>query len=291
MRIVVGIATAGRPDLLPKTIEYLKHQTRAADAIYICPAKDSDYDPAANAGFAVPIHVVRGGVGLPTQRNVILRAAHSDDLMVFLDDDYLPEAHFLAEVEALFTRESDLAMATGHVIADGAQGPGISLEDAITHINQLPPLPLERTETVFNAYGCNMVIRLDLARQHGVLFDEVLPLYGWWEDVDFSRRLAPFGRILKSNRLRGVHMGSKSGRTPGQKLGYSQVINIAYMMQKGSIPLGVGVVRIARNVLSNSVRQFSPEPWVDRRGRFVGNMKALADCLKAPADPQKTLKL
>jgi hypothetical protein len=103
--------------------------------------------------------------------------------------------------------------------------------------------------------------------------------------------MAPYGRILHANRLRGVHMGSKSGRTPGKRLGYAQVINIVYMMKKGSITLPVGATRIARNVAANLVRQFSPEPWVDRRGRFRGNLMALGDSLRGQVDPQRILQL
>jgi GT2 family glycosyltransferase len=136
-----------------------------------------------------------------------------------------------------------------------------------------------------------MAVRMDAVRRFGVMFDETLPLYGWWEDVDFSRLLAPYGRILKSARMRGVHMGSKAGRTPGRRLGYAQVINIVYMMKKGSVSLPVGGVRIARNVVANMVRQLSPEPWVDRRGRFHGNLMALSDSMRGRVDPQHILQL
>lgn len=291
MQLIVGIATSGRRELLPQVIAYFAHQTRLPDAIYVCPAKDIDYDVAENAGFPCPIHVVRGGVGLPAQRNVILASANEADLIVFFDDDFLADRAFLQELEALFVDRPSVVMATGDVIADGANTPGISFEEARTLIEALPPLPAEVTKPVFNAYGCNMALRASTAREHDIKFDEVLPLYGWWEDVDFSRRMAPFGDILEANRLRGVHMGSKSGRTPGQRLGYSQVANVAYMVQKGTIPLNVGVVRIGRNVIANLVRQFKPESWVDRRGRFIGNMKALVDCCKAPANPRRILDL
>ena len=142
-----------------------------------------------------------------------------------------------------------------------------------------------------NGYGCNMAVRRDVIIRNDVLFDETLPLYGWWEDVDFSRRVAPFGRILHANRLRGVHMGSKSGRTPGKRLGYAQVINIVYMMRKGSVTLPVGAARIARNIAANLFRQVSPEPWVDRRGRLRGNLMALGDSLLGDVDPQRILRL
>lgn len=291
MRLIVAYATAGRKSLLPRVIEELRKQTRLPDAIYVCPAAEDDYDVAHNPDFPCAIHTVSGPRGLPAQRNAILRANHGSDLIVFFDDDFVPSSTFLAETEALFAREADIVMATGHVLADGINGPGIELEQAVSIVSQNTLDHMERLDDVFNAYGCNMVLRSAPAEAYAVFFDENLPLYGWWEDVDFSRRMAPYGRIVRSNRLQGVHMGSKSGRSPGQRLGYSQVANIVYMMQKGTIPTATGLIRISRNVVANALKQFSPEPWVDRRGRFLGNLKAIGDCLKEAADPGKATSL
>ncbi len=291
LNIAVGIATAGRREGLNETVAWLAHQTRSADAIYICPAGDDDFDSDVGRGLAVPVHIVRGGRGLTTQRNVIVRAAASADILLFLDDDFVPETTYLAELERLFECVPDLVIATGEVLADGATNQGIDFDAAVGIVGAAGPLPAETLRPVHNGYGCNMAVRRDVIIRNDVLFDETLPLYGWWEDVDFSRRAAPFGRILHANRLRGVHMGSKSGRTPGKRLGYAQVINIVYMMRKGSVTLPVGAARIARNIAANLFRQVSPEPWVDRRGRFRGNLMALADSLRGQIDPQRILHL
>uniref|UniRef100_UPI00195349D0 glycosyltransferase family 2 protein n=1 Tax=Escherichia coli TaxID=562 RepID=UPI00195349D0 len=64
-------------------------------------------------------------------------------------------------------------------------------------------------------YGCNMTVRLSVIHAHGIRFDEDLPLYAWLEDVDLSRRMAPYGRIVGSATMRGVHLGSKRGRSSG----------------------------------------------------------------------------
>ena len=291
MNIVVGIATAGRRDLLPDTIGYLRVQTRLPDLVMICPASDKDFDATELKDIPFPISVVSGAKGLPAQRNVIMRNATTADIILFLDDDFVAEANFLAELEQVFQADDQIVMVTGEVAADGATGPGIEFADAVRTVEALGPLGEAAQHEVFNAYGCNMAVRMAPVRTNEVMFDEVLPLYGWWEDVDFSRRMAPFGRIVMNSRLRGVHMGSKSGRTPGKRLGYSQVANIVYMMQKGSVPASVGAVRISRNVVANLVRTLKPEPWVDRKGRVAGNFKALGDCLRAPANPQKIFEL
>ncbi len=291
LNIAIAIATAGRREGLNETVACLARQTRPADAVYICPASDDDFDPEVGQGLTVPVHIVRGGRGLTTQRNVIIRAATAADIIVFFDDDFVPDNSYLAELERLFEQVPDMAIATGDVLADGATNRGIAFADALDIVDHAGPLPPESLRPVHNGYGCNMAVRRDIIVKNGIFFDETLPLYGWWEDVDFSRRIAPHGRILHANRLRGVHMGSKSGRTPGKRLGYAQVINIVYMMKKGSVTLPVGSTRIAQNVAANLVRQFSPEPWVDRRGRFRGNLMALGDSLRGQVDPQRILTL
>ena len=291
LNIAIAIATAGRREGLTETIGFLAYQTRPADAVYICPAGDSDFEPNVGADLDVPVHIVRGGRGLTTQRNVIIRAAAEADIIVFFDDDFVPEITYLEELEQLFQRQTDLVIATGDVLADGATTEGIAFDEAVGIVGDAGPLPVEALKPVHNGYGCNMAVRRDVIVDNEIFFDETLPLYGWWEDVDFSRRVAPHGSILQANRLRGVHMGSKSGRTPGKRLGYAQVINIVYMMKKGSVTVPVGTTRIARNVAANMVRQFSPEPWVDRRGRFRGNLMALGDSLRGQVDPQRILQL
>ena len=44
MRVAVGIATTGRPETLNLVLRELMRQTRQADEIIICPARDEDYD-------------------------------------------------------------------------------------------------------------------------------------------------------------------------------------------------------------------------------------------------------
>lgn len=291
MKIAIAIATAGRREGLSETLAYLRRQTRVADALYIAPASDDDLEPRALADYPCPTHVVKGPRGLPAQRNTILRALGDEDIVVFFDDDYLPEPAFLVELEAVFERHPDMVICTGHVVADGANGPGIAFEEGMAIIRNLRDLPAERLIDTYGGYGCNMAIRTRVLKQHAITFDEALPLYAWWEDIDLSRRVAPFGTIKQSFRLRGVHLGSKKGRSPGKRLGYSQVSNILYMAKKGSISKGVAARQISKNVLANIAKSFRPEPWVDRKGRLAGNLMAMADALRGVIDPGKILNL
>jgi hypothetical protein len=125
----------------------------------------------------------------------------------------------------------------------------------------------------------------------GIWFDENLPLYGWQEDTDFSRRLLPYGRLAKSAALRGVHLGIKVGRTSGVRFGYSQIANPVYLIAKGSMSWRHAGRLMWRNFAANSVRCIYPEPWIDRKGRLKGNFLALIDMALGRISPLRILQL
>ena len=289
MKIAVAIATTGRPEILEATLRCIGQQIRRADRVVICPAKVADTTLSAEACSPAPF-VVHGRPGLPAQRNTLMRAADDMDVVVFFDDDFFAQPNYLAAVEAVFSAHAEVVMATGLVIADGILGPGLNREEALHHLSVDSP-EAEVVTDVANGYGCNMAIRMQPVREMALEFDEALPLYGWLEDVDFSRRLAPAGRIVRSTLMRGVHLGHKGGRASGIRLGYSQVANPFYMVSKGSISMRRALRQVARNLLANTVKTLRPEPWVDRRGRLFGNAIALADAVRGKMHPGRILSL
>ena len=291
LQLIVGIATAGRSEVLSQTIRVLADQTRLPDRLIICPASPDDVDRAAIDAFPAPALVVGGARGLPAQRNRILAECSGGDVLVFFDDDFFPSPDYLSGVESLFQERPDVVGGTGFLFDDGINGPGIPFDDGLRILAEFKKTPAERSFEVYNAYGCNMSFRLAPIREHSLLFDENLPLYGWQEDVDFSRQLAPFGKIIKSNRMRGVHLGTKRGRTSGVRLGYSQVANPIYLARKGTFTWSRAAARVLRNVIANIFRSLVPEPWVDRRGRLKGNLVAVGDLISGRLAPRRILDL
>jgi GT2 family glycosyltransferase len=158
-------------------------------------------------------------------------------------------------------------------------------------LDEVAPIPTEQLEDVYNGYGCNMSVRMSSVHALAITFDEALPLYGWLEDMDFSRQLASAGRIVRSNLLRGVHLGHKAGRSSGVRLGYSQIANPLYMVRKGTMTRGRAYKQIGRNILANAVKTLRPEPWVDRKGRLIGNLRGAVDAVRGQLDPRQILKL
>lgn len=290
MRIAIGIATRGRPAILAEVLRELDLQTRAPDRILVCHVTPED---VADLPLRFPgVEFLTAPAGLPRQRNRILDAIGNCDAVLFLDDDFMAAPRWLEALEAVLTTRPDCAVATGTVVADGAKGPGITPEAARAILAaDTPAGALTTAHEHFNGYGCNMALRLAPMREHGLRFDEKLPLYAWYEDIDLTRRMLPYGTILRLEGARGVHLGVKQGRVPGLRLGYSQVVNPIYLARKGSFPWSHAIPSAARHCLINLLRSLKPEPEVDRWGRFRGNMRGFWDLMTGRADPERILTL
>ncbi|MBB2188591.1 glycosyltransferase family 2 protein [Gluconacetobacter azotocaptans] len=291
LTVTIAIVSCGRPAILRETIDELRNQSYPVQRIVVCTPRPSD---AAGLVEAHDLVLLQGPMGAPHQRNVVLSHAQDTDLIVFFDDDFIPDRDYLFQCVQAFQADPTISAATGRVLADGAKGPGISSEAALAMladptVNDNPNLP--PVETVWSSYGCNMAFRMSEIRRHGVRFDERLPLYAWYEDIDFSRRLGRHGRIVKVNSAKGIHMGTKTGRTPGRRLGYSQVANPVYLSRKGTFPWDHTLRSVGRNIAMNLIFSLRPEPYVDRRGRLIGNGLALVDMLRGRIAPERILTL
>jgi hypothetical protein len=290
--LVVGIATSGRPAILSETLKELARQQRLPDRVLIAPAGPTCIDLGVLPHLPFPTEVVHGRRGLPAQRNAILAACCDSGAVIFFDDDFLPSRTYLANAAELLERKPHVVLATGTVLADGINGPGLSVEEARCRLAEAPPPSGEEPETpLYSAYGCNMVVRLSAVRAHGLQFDEHLPLYGWQEDTDFSRQIARFGQVTGSAALTGVHLGIKSGRSSGVKLGYSQIANPIYLIRKGTMAPVYGGRLMIKNVIANCVRSVRPEPYIDRFGRAKGNFLALVDLHRGCIHPTRIVNL
>lgn len=288
-RIVVAIPTVGRAAILGETLRQLTRQTRAPDRVLVCGSQPAD---VAGADSAAPgVEVLLAPPGLPRQRNALIRHAADADIIVFFDDDFLPDPDYLAVVEQHMAADAAIVAATGLVLADGIGGPGFSPAEGRA-ILAGAGVPTAGVVATFSGYGCNMALRLAPLQANGLWFDERLPLYGWQEDVDLCRRVAAFGTVVQLTAARGVHLGVKAGRGSGLRLGYSQIANPLYLSGKRcGYPLRRAITHLGRNIAMNLARAPWPEPYVDRRGRLRGNMLALRDMLAGRMTPERILEL
>ena len=292
--VFVAIATAGRRDVLTAMLNELSHQERLPDIVYIAPATPDDVDEHAISRLKLRVEFVHASAGSCPQRNAILDQLKESrsGTVTFFDDDFFPAKDYLRQAEVLFTTRPEIVIASGLVHADGAPGPGLSVDDARRILaERRSSKEGAATSTLYNGYGCNMTVRLTSINDSHIRFDENLPLYAWLEDVDFSRQLAMHGRIVRCDHLQGVHLGSKKGRSPGRRLGYSQIANPWYLFRKRTMSPKHAFVQASRNIGANIIYSFSPEPWVDRRGRLAGNLLALVDLSRGRLHPRNITAL
>ena len=300
MRIGVVVATLGRPGLVGLMIERLARQTRLADRIVVSATGPADLPAGLGPGEHGPVLVVVGPAGACVQRNRAVAAlTEADcwdrgDVIVFLDDDFVPALNWLAEAEAFGRSHPEVAGFTGVVLADGAPLAGYDVAEAERILaTGRPVLPAGDwrlvTGSVGALYGCNMVLRADLAI--ATPFDEALPLYAWLEDRDVSVRLAQHGALVRPATLTGVHLGTKSGRSSGRRLGYSQVANAFHLRGKRTLSTRDMVTLIGKNLAANLRGSLRPEPFIDRRGRLTGNLRALFDLARGQLSPGNAARL
>lgn len=291
-RLVVAIPTANRPAIVAATVRDIARQNRLPDMVIVSLSAPEDIGDLDADDLPFRLKVVTGRKGLSAQRNRALEELYPDDIVLMLDDDFLMAPNFIENTLDVFRRDPEVVVATGTVLADGIHGPGYSHDQGrkmLSHRDS-PRLSSEVKPT-FSGYGCNLALRVSAVAAHEIWFDEELPLYSWLEDLDFSRRLSRFGKVVRSGAMRGVHLGTKTGRTPGLLLGYSQIANPRYLVRKGSVWWPYAYQLMGRNLLSNLIHSIYPPAHIDFRGRLRGNFIAIRDIFRKDVSPLRILEL
>ena len=287
MRIAVVFASIGRAPILCKALDRLADQTRKPDTVYLSVVSPEDHAGVEHG--RVPARIVYSPKGLCAQRNRALDAiGDSADMIVFFDDDFVPALDYLEAAERLIDVDPALVGLTGRLVEDGIHGEGIAFEEAVARLDVRNERPAGEAYPRPALYGCNMVIVARAAR--GLRFDERLPLYGWLEDIDYSHQVGRRGRMIASPEVTGIHLGVRSARQPGLRLGYSQVANVIHLFRKGTIPRRLGARLLLQNLASNLVLSVVPRSSIDRRGRLAGNLVAMSDLMLGRLDPQRMLR-
>ncbi len=284
--IVVILASAGRPHLLADVIEDLAAQT--VDFTLVVSVPDDESLP--RGGVSADTLVVRAR-GLAAQRNAGLDVVPDAEFVFFFDDDAVVRADYLQRGVDFFRNHPEINGITGRVLLDGSTGDEIPRAVAERAVEDSLATPLRhRFAPSRELYGCNFAFRPSGAG--GERFDSRLPLYSWLEDHDFARRLMRHGSLAKVDDCVIVHLGTKSGgRTAHTRLGYSQMMNPAYLCRTGSFPLRLAVHETVYRVGKNVARSaWGPErQW--RRERLRGNLLAVGDLIRGRFTPERILKI
>jgi GT2 family glycosyltransferase len=290
MKIGLVIPSHSRSDILQNVLAQLMLQRQVPDYVVLSAVDVSDLPKTSH--YEANIRTILGSPGLACQRNRGMACLTGlVDVIVFLDDDFLVGRDYFLNLKTIFERDNSIVGVTGHVIADGASSKGLAFDEGLILLEKYAkgtkPCPSAREVT--GTYGCNMAFRTSAI---GALrFDERLPLYGWQEDLDFSGALRGTGRIVQTNRIWGVHLGTKRGKGSEVRLGYSQIINPAYIVHKGNMSLAFASQLVMRNFIANLVKSICPENYIDRRGRLRGNLLGLLHLMSGRLTPEYILEL
>lgn len=289
-RVAVVIATKGRPAATAWAVRLLARQTVRPEQVVLSATCAADLGPYDAEGLR--IDELFGSAGSSVQRNRGLDVlVPGIDVVVFFDDDFAPERHWIEQCAQLFDADPSLTGFSGRTLRDGANGQSVSWEEALALVDGAQDEALQRPplRPCVDLYGCNMACRAQAIVD--LRFDERLVLYGWLEDKDFSRRLARRGRLVYCDSLLGVHLGLRGGRVSGRRFGYSQVVNAMYLCRKGVMSRKEAASNIVRALGMNCVKSVRPEAHLDRRGRLVGNVIGIAEMCLGSVKPERAARL
>lgn len=275
-----------RPKALAATLSSLSAQSRAADVIVVSVVGSSDLPET----MVESIQLVYSERGASKQRNRGLKVLPEDtDIVAFLDDDIILHRDYVQGIESIFSAKPDAALIMGHLIANG----NVSIKKALELVN--PPAGSTHyaiTPSSFgDVYGCNMCVRFDVACKEP--FDERLPLYSYMEDVDFGTRVRRHGHVGYYHGSLAVHLRVNEGRVSYRALGFSEIMNPAYLAAKGTIPVWHALCGfVLRKPLANIVRSLTRGPRkAERRERLIGNCIALRYLLSGKIDPDRAVDI
>ena len=101
--------------LSPRQSNDLARQTRQPNRVIICAPTPDDVGTAQDG--ATQVEVIFGTRGLTRQRNAILDALLDEDVVLFIDDDFVMASDYLAQLEAVFNDNPDTVAVTGTVLS------------------------------------------------------------------------------------------------------------------------------------------------------------------------------
>ncbi len=286
-RLAVVLASAGRPELLGEVVADLGRQTRQDFTLVVSVPDASSLPDRPLPSGTLLVH----DRGLAAQRNAGLDAVPEATHVFCFDDDAVVREDFLEQAMTFFDRHPEVVALTGRVLLDGAASEAVPRAEAERALARSMSDPLEQQWVVSRElYGCNFAFRP--VALHGERFDGRLPLYSWLEDHDFARRAMRHGSLAKVMDCVVVHRGVKSGgRMAHERLGYSQVMNPAYLHHVGSFPFGLAVRETWPRVAKNLARSLVGREATWRRERLRGNLRAGGDVLRRRFTPERILEI
>ncbi|HEY9644932.1 MAG TPA: hormogonium polysaccharide biosynthesis glycosyltransferase HpsN [Chroococcidiopsis sp.] len=224
--ISVIIPTYGREEVLRETLanvlqqDYPNYEVIVVDQTQQHEPETQAYLDELAAQQKIRLFTVTWA-SLPGARNYAVRRAHGE-IMLFLDDDVVLPAGFLAAHAQNFVDRPDIGAVAGRVfdrmkLADAGQDleidylPPEAMDPGIAwyHINLVHTV---KPQQVLTARGCNMSFRREIFHKYGVWFDERFRGSAVREESDFCLRIRKTGlKIWYDPAAHLVHLGEETG--------------------------------------------------------------------------------
>jgi glycosyltransferase involved in cell wall biosynthesis len=255
MRIAVVLCTRNRPRELGGCLTSVLAQTFPCAELVVVDSSESDDTArliqAMGVAGQVETTYVKSSPGLPTQRNIGIRAIRSSpDVVCFFDDDVELDREYLKAIatrlsldvqhsivgvcgSALNERKRSIVdrlvrrlflitdNATGRLLRSGDAG-HIFAPDSDTSVSVLS--------------GCNMCFRKEILSDEGLRFDELLNGYAFMEDQDFSIRASHFGLLYQIIDARLYHHVTPQSRPTLRMMHKMYIVNSFYLFRKNLAP-------------------------------------------------------
>jgi glycosyltransferase involved in cell wall biosynthesis len=289
MKVSIIICSFSRPGCLHDTVVSVLKQTHSPEEILIaCPSLEHVQQRTLELET---VRFVKSDRGSTIQRNAALdQVNRAAQLVAFLDDDIELCPSYFDHMVGLFSRDPELVVASGKLLLDGGRGDAVAREEARSR-SQEAEVALSAgvevtTKPLDYGYGCNMIVRADVAMAHR--FDERLALYAWLEDSDYSHRCTVGRKPPVINMAaQCVHLGYRGGRISGTRMGFAQIINPIYLWRKTRVFSfrHLFVQYWCRCFVANCFGVIWGKPEDERLRRLYGNGIAFWHLLTGRCDP------
>lgn len=246
--LTVAVCTYQRARALERFLDSLETQSQLPNLLLIIDASlNAETENLLKArswkiGQVAYLHVSGNLKGLTRQRNVALDWCPTH-LIVFFDDDIVLEPGCLDAMIASIQNSADIVGACAQIKVEDAR-PG-SFWKSLRLLGAMPDLipgkyhrsglvaPLRLLGDISSDIdigrlpgGCT-AWRTHLARKER--FNDVFSGYAQSEDLEFSLRMAKYGRLVVSCQAKVLHLHAEQGRPDQFRLGRMGVVNRFYI--------------------------------------------------------------
>ncbi len=197
--IVISLATFRRPDELSQILPALIQQASEHPSRVRVVVVDNDPDAvareiveaaAAQTGSVTYIHEPRPGIS--AARNAALHDAHDDDVVIFIDDDEMPEPGWLTALVTYWAdaRPTAVAGPVRSIFDEAATDPWVAASGVFSRRR------LSTGTVIRGAATNNLLIDLHFLREHGLEFDDRLGLVGG-SDTLLTYQITAAGGVIR----------------------------------------------------------------------------------------------